>query len=81
MTAYFVSCGDHPDEKKEIKKKKKKRKKEINLFPKPEEMQSYNQFCLFCSFLTHKVTPSWQGLDAAPEMRGSPWCPSIEEDN
>ena len=40
MTAYFVSCGDHPDEKKEIKKKKKKkkRKKEINLFPKPEEM-------------------------------------------
>ena len=29
----------------------------------------------------HKVTPSWLGLDVAPKISGSPWCPSFEEDN
>ena len=29
----------------------------------------------------HKVTPSWLGLDVAPELSGSPWCPSFKEDN
>ena len=37
----------------------------------------YNQFWFF----THKVTPSWLGLDVAPEISGSLWCPSFEEDN
>ena len=32
-------------------------------------------------FLTYKVTPSWLGLDVAPEISGSPWCPSFEEGN
>ena len=29
----------------------------------------------------HKVTPSWLGLDVAPELSTSPWCPSFKEDN
>ena len=29
----------------------------------------------------HKVTPSWLGLDVAPEISGSSWCPSFEEDS
>ena len=29
----------------------------------------------------HKVTPSWLGIDIAPEISGSLWCTSFEEDN
>ena len=36
---------------------------------------------MFVCFLNYKITPSWLGLDVAPEISGSAWCPSFEEDN
>ena len=56
-----------------------KRKRQISLLCLKTQKGRYwyNQFCFF----THKVTPSWLGLDVAPEISGSLWCPSFEEDN
>ena len=47
--------------------------KETSFFPKLKEIINF--------FFSHKVTPSWQGFDVAPEISGSPWSPSLEEDN
>ena len=48
--------------------------KETSFFPKLKEIINF-------FFFPHKVTPSWQGFDVAPEISGSPWSPSLEEDN
>ena len=67
MIVSFVTCGDNPAGEKET-----------SCFPKPKEIIN---FVVFVFVFTHKVTPSWQGFDVAPEISGSPWSASLEEDN
>lgn len=45
----------------------------------PKGRHSYNHFCLFV--FTHKLIVYWQEFDVAPEMSGSLWCFSFEDDN